>query len=532
MKLSRPSRIFLPLLLLILSLFLISCPQPIQPDFYASVQKIYLDLLNNDYNPETAGQAAWPYSYHAMLYSAWVFKGRGNVDADFEKKYREGNDLFWELNGEVIRQIDNGAGTLDVGLFLALIHDETLHSRTAELIDGGTSALNAFVRAFVELSASDDEEKIPDYEKILVLLGKLYTAHPELCELPTEEPMSTDDSEWRDFLQKCLAATGDEGMKGLIEWDKQLENLQDLIPDEPFWDGRLTHAFTLRSIQQAGSPAIPLLLAELGNYREGGVVSGFHKWIYWDLAQAAYYGNPIVPLQQDEIETITDFLTAGLAEGPTGKGEEAYVIANSIGLAPSVPYAEKIFDLIENENTECVRRQLGYTALGDMFYSPEKAWLKDPEIKKSFKSRVVNAIADADSSCGQVPLLNFYKGTLLAFYPRLYGAPEDWELNHQDMVRINEAFRRLVPELDTAEERYRALDLLLTRVGQPDFLIFYDKAADYHDFLVGLHDDWQTSTTFEGTEITKDDFDSLLRLFHNQLGNLEILKKYFTPQDE
>jgi hypothetical protein len=87
MKPSRSFRIFLPLLLLIIPLFLISCPQPIQPDFYASVQGIYFDLMKNDYNPETDGQTAWPYSYHAMLYSEWVFKGRGNVDADFEKKY-------------------------------------------------------------------------------------------------------------------------------------------------------------------------------------------------------------------------------------------------------------------------------------------------------------------------------------------------------------------------------------------------------------------------------------------------------------
>jgi len=537
--LMKSSNLPLIIILLILPVLIISCPEPVRKDFYLSVQDIYFDLEENEYNPENEGQAAWPYSYHPMLHAAWIFKGDEYAHSSIEEEFRRGNDKFWQLNSEIERQIAIGNETLDTEALFGLIVDDVVRNYTVDYYENENIApLNAYTRAFCELSGIDSETgSFPEVRSVvsqlLVLLGQLYTDRPDLCEIPKVAVEADDDSRWRDWLQRCLAST-EMSCREVIKWDLQLEKLQDLVPDEPFWDGSLTHAYTLRSLQLGESNSLEGLMELLDDNREDEIISGFESWIYWNLAYTVHSGNGLTPYSDDEVGRIGSFLFTGLVEGGLGENEKAWVIADALGRAPSVYYAEILFTIIEDENISCERRQLCYSSLGNMFYVPLRTWLSDQETKTSMKARAVNILSEPDVGCGQVSVLKLYKGVMAAYKPRLYGAPEDWEFNHDDYVRVNESFRGFSDELDTAEERLRALDLLLMEggVGQPDFLMFYKDHEEYYEFLADLHEDWASTTTFEGTDVDREDFDSLLRLFNNSLGNWDILNKYFTEQDE
>lgn len=521
----------LPLIaiLLLSTILTTACPGPEQKNFYASVQDIYLDLEENQYNPENPGQETWPYSYHMMLYAAWVQIGKTDIDSDYEDNLRAGGDTYWELYGEIERQIDAGYDEFNEDELFGIIEDEQIRESALEYYhDHDISPLAAYTRAFGDYIESTLDPNFvvwaPNYA--ITLLGRLYTERPDLCDNPQNTPAEDEDSRWRDWLQNYLSSS-EARCSVLIDWNRQISTLQELVPDEPFWDGRLTHAFTLRSLQRGGAFSLKNLMLHLQNARlEGRSVSGFLKWAYWNLAYTAYAGNSIAPYTDEDITEINTFLIEGLKTGGTNIDEEAWIVADALGRAPAPYYAEQLFDIIDDENTSCELRQLCYTSLGNMFYVDPNSWLPDLTQREYLKDRAVDMMASPDTSCGVIPVMDLYKGVTRSFYPYLYGEPLDWELDHDDFVKINEAFRGMTPEFVTTEERVRAIDLLLTKIGQPDFLIFYDNADDYHSFLMELHTEWSESTDLEGSDMERDDVENLLRLFRNSLGNWDLLERY------
>jgi len=516
--------IFYSLLPVLIILILSACePGPmVQLDFRSEVQSIYSDL-QAEYAETVEGEdgeavSTWPYTYHQMLYAAWIYKGRLPVERGFQNRMREGNEIFWILNDEIVRQRESGATELNREIFLGLIETESWKAGTEELMDSGDNALHAFTKAYM-MDGGDDADAMMVPEKILRLLGRLYEESPELCETTAEEDSTDPNVRWRNWLQIALAASGG-GV--VIEWDEELESLQELVPDQPFWDGSLTHAYTLRSIQLAGGSVLEPVLTTLTQYREGGEVSGFHGWMYWNLAYTLESGGGMAPYSDDQRNEVQDFLTNGIESGPLGPGEECEVIADALGRVPSVGFAGVMINLAADGDVECERRKLAEKAVAGMLVIPPEQWIDSVETAGTLRGRVVDMLEGGSLECGNSPLLDTYVG-LIAYYSPQYASIPGIEFTDDEMMRVHLAFMELLPELESAEERYKALDLTLWGIAQTDFMMVNPELSWFRGNFIAIHDDWSVTTTFEGSTVTEDDFVRMLMLFRNSLGDDDVV---------
>jgi len=491
-----------------------------QKDFRSEVQSIYQGLTEQygQYDPKDPAASQWTFSYHPMVHAAWIYKSRLGVNRGIEAQLREGNDILWRLDGDLKAQVAEGATGLDGDRFLALIDDDGIRSRTTELMDSGIPSLNAFARAFIEKVAAGSQD-LP--EMILRLLGKAYAARPEICELPVAEPIEDSDTRWRDWLHISLAATGTPGTTAVIDWDDQIEDLQDLVPDHDFWDGRLSHAYTLRSLQLAKGEALDRILQELARYREGGEVSGFHAWMYWDLGWSVGSDGSMYPYTEEQVARVKEFLIGGLADGPLGEGQEAQVVSDALGRVPSAEFFERLLEVATNLNLPCERRQVGYLGLATMLRAPLARWADGSAGKDEYRRKSVALVEKGGLLCGNVPLLEFYASLMTAFSPSA-GTPPEEKLTDEQMLGIHQAFVELLPDLKTADERALALDLLLWALVQPDFMMRHPELSHYRDIFLGICEDWMETTTFEGSVMTGEDLERLITLFRHTLGEESI----------
>lgn len=498
-------------------------------NLHDDVERQYIAWVseNGEYIPGDPDISNWPHPYHPIIHFAWVHKGGERVDRELANRLREMNDIYWALDDDLKKQVSEGKTSFDRERFLAIIDDEQLVARTSELIAEGVTAIYAFARAGVE-SVRTDRNNIP--EEILRQLGSLYDSRSDLLDVPVGEPATDDDSQWRDWLHTALAATGESGVKAILDWNSQIESLQDLAPDQPFWDGRLTHAMSLRSIQLARRSALDTIFSELGQYRDGGGISDFHKWMYWNLARTTWDSGGMYPYTDDDVNLIVDFLmSGGLENGPTGEGEEAWVIADALGRAPSWQWANALFQEATSNITEQVRRDLCFTAIARMLHMPVKAWLTTTDSALLLKGKVLSQIEDR-LLVSNGELLKLYSGILTAFSAD-QASFLDCELTDDELFRIHDAFIILLPELTIADDRAAALDLLRWGLMQHEFTLWHEDANRYYDPLTEIYYDWILTTTFENSETTAEQF-TILLLNLRMILNIDIPWKPYFVSDE
>jgi len=508
-------------LLIILIFVLNSCAKETGPevtgDFRSDVQSIYLDLVqeNGEYDPSDPENSQWPYLYSPMILAAWQYRASDtDVSAEFEQVIIDGGDVFWLLGEELINQARSGMSTLDRGSFLALIPDPDIRAATESLMDEDINAHNAFVRAYVD----DVTDSYPDApEMIIDLLAKAYAESPELVEFTDSGEAVSDSTKWRDWLQMALAATGTEGMTELIRWIHEIEGLQDLVPDDDFWLANLTHAYSLRSIQLARSEALEIITDEVSGYREGGWVTEFHKWIYWNLAWSAHSGTGMYPYTMEQGAEIDILLIGALLTGPVGEGEEADVVADVLDVAPSFTMASAIVDILGSGEIVCDRRNLAMSALGSMLYTPVTEWYGYISEAVILRSSVVDLLETTDPECGTGPVLKLYHGMISSFTED-FGAMMDIAITDDEFVRLHDSFMRLLPSLETADERMSALELLLWGFFQPDFMMRNPEMSSLREDLLRIHEDWSQTTTFENSEVDEENFNRTLNAFLDTLG--------------
>ena len=507
-----------PKVLIFLFLFpglLTSC-QPggiFQPDLRASVEKSYTDWVSED-DARDPDLSPWYETYHPVIYFAWVWKGRQPLDRDLENRLRELNEIYWNLDDELSAQIAEGKSILDKEGFLGMIDDETTRQSTLDLIDEGVPAIYAFARASIEPLLSEHND-LP--EQILRLLGKLYKTRNDLLDVPAAQPVIDDDSKWRDWLQAALAASGEDGVRAILDWDSEIESLQDIVPDEPFWDGRLTHALTLRPIQLARSAALHPLLSKLEPYHNGGEVSDFDKWIYWNLAKTAWDIGGMYPYTDEDVPAIVDLLiTNGILNGPMGDGEEAAIIADALVRSPSTEWIFALFQIADSQVTLQERRDLCFRTIAGMLQTPGGTWLPDSDSVSLLKDRVLEHLDDR-SLVNNPELIEFYNGILMAF-----GSAKAREigvgLDHEDMIRIHDNFIALLPTITESDERAAALGLFTWGIMQPDFVAQLEYPSPYFEQLMEIYVDWGATTTFDNPEISEAEFGILYRHFGRILG--------------
>jgi hypothetical protein len=307
----------------------------------------------------------------------------------------------------------------------------------------------------------------------------------------------------------------------VIEWDNEIEELQDLVPDQPFWDGKLSQAYTLRSIQLAGAAVADTVLTELGIYREGGEVSGFHRWMYWNLAYTLETGGAMNSYTSEQVARVEEFLTGALMTGPLGHGMEAEVVSDALGRAPSVYFAAGAFNLAGDTEVECDRRKLAYISLSKMFIVPLENWVPDMVTLEDLRAKLVDLLSIGPLACGDTAVLDLYGMGLDNFSP-LYATIDGAAFTDDEMVRLHNSFVELLPELVTADERYNALDLLLWGMAQPEFMMAHPELSYYRENFLTICEDWAVTTTFENSKVTEDDFVRVLNLFRNSLGSSEV----------
>ena len=387
--------------LILLSIILSCAPGPENPQQAdKSIRTIYDRVLK-----EKGGLDNWKLFYHPMIYAAWEYKGRGRADRATEDLLRKGNTTFWALQDDVAKQSQAGGVTLNRQEFLAIIPDQPVRDETSKLIDSGVPAVHAFARAYIE-SIIPSHADLP--QQILIQLGKLYTGKPELIEVESGEPTENDNTHWRDWLHDTLAGCGLAGVLTIVEFDHQMDDLQKSV-DANFWDGRLSIAYNLRSIQLARAQALEPIFRELEPLHQGGQVGGFATWMYYNLAYTLHSEGGLFPYSPDEITKINDLIQQGLVSGPLGDGEEAKTIADSIGQAPSVEEANRLFDLIGNASLPCERHELGYQGLAKMFLEPVETWASDPASQQTLRSGVIAVMEKGILSCGNPPLIKILR---------------------------------------------------------------------------------------------------------------------------
>ena len=497
----------------------VSCvpPQTVPgDDFRVETEFIYGDLMEEygRYNPADPQMSEWRYSYHPMVHAAWIYRSKLLADSGFSNSMRSAGDTFWQLDANITAQIREGKQELDRDRFLGVIDDVELRARTTELMDDGIGSLNAYARAVME-SIALRYENTP--EMILNLLGKLYADNPEIAEMPVGTPEENDLSRSRDWLQIALAATGSDGVNALLDWDAKMESLQNLVPEENFWNGRLTHAYVLRTIQLAKAQALGPIMRELAGYRSGGTVSDFHRWMHWDIGRTIDGGGDMYPYTDEDRVNIDDFFTGALLEGPYGEGEEARVVAETLGRSPSMAIVDQFVTLARSTDLECGRRQLGYIGLTESFNVPFYEWLETIDAREQLRETAVQLLEDGGLECGNVPVLGLYSGVLFAASDRLQSVKPAW-LTDNHMRRIHEAFIALLPDLVTADERAVALDLLIHDLLQPQFMMAHPELTRYREIFLGIYEDWSETTTFEDSVITEPQFAMMLGMFRTSLG--------------
>jgi hypothetical protein len=481
-------------------------------NLHDDVERQYNDWIseNGEYIPGDPDISNWPHSYHPILHFAWVHKGGERKDRELGNRLREMNDIYWALDDDLKKQVSEGKTSFDRERFLAIIDDEHLRARTSELIAEGVTAIYAFARAGVE-SVQTGRNNIP--EEILRQLGSLYESRSDLLEVPVGEPVTDDDSQWRDWLHTALAATGGSGAKAILDWNSEIESLQDLAPDQPFRQS-----------------ALDMIFSELGQYRDGGGVSDFHKWMYWNLARTTWDSGGMYPYTDDDVNLIVDFLmSGGLENGLTGEGEEAWVIADALGRAPSWQWAVALFQEAENNVTEQVRRDLCFSAIAQMLHMPVNAWLTTTDSALLLKGKALSHIEDRRLLSNEA-LLKLYSGILTAFSAD-QASFLDCELTDDELFRIHDAFIILLPELTIADDRAAALDLLRWGLMQPEFTLWHEGASRYYDPLTEIFYDWILTTTFENSETTSEQF-AILLLNLRLILNIDIPWQPYLDPDE
>ena len=467
------------------------------------------------------GLDAWTFSYHPMIYAAWADKGEGRVDKLTELLLRQGNDIFWSLRANVNAQAITGAETLDRGEFLALIPDEAVKKETDNLMTKeGVPALHAFARAYIQ-KIIPGNPKLPD--QILVLLGKLYKDHPDLLEVPVGEPSEDDESRWRDWLGEALAGCGLQGVLSVLTFDRFIDGLQTPI-QEKFWDGRLSIAYNLRSIQLAKSQALDPIFQELASDRKGGQVTGLHDWMYYNLAWSLHAGGGLFPYSQSDMDKIDKFIKEGLTAGPMGDGEEAKTIADALGRAPNLQEAGRLSEMVSDSGLPCERRQLGYVGLAKMMATPVETWATDPTSLEWVGARVADLTEIGPLPCGNSPFFGFIEGALSGFTRQ---AGRQWPgslFPDSDLVRIHEAFVGFLPQFTSADDRGAALYLLYNGLVQLEFMAKHPELKKYQVVFLNLYEDWSTTTQFENSKLSEDDFKILLQEFKKSLVDVTVWK--------
>jgi hypothetical protein len=470
---------------------------------------------NGEYDPQNTGQTSWTHSYHPVIWFAWIFKGDQRTNGNIERRLSELETTYWLLDDDISKQVAEGKTALDRERFLGLIGDETARQRTSELMDSGVQAIYAYARAAVEPLESEFND-LP--EQVLRLLGKLYKDRSDLLEVPVGQPAIDDGTKWRDWLHTVLAATGGDGVRAILDWDREIESLQDIAPDQPFWSGRLTHAMTLRTLQLARSSALDILISELAPYHAGGQVSGLGKWVYWDLAKTAWETGGMWPYSEEDVKnTIVQFLiVGGILQGPMGDGEEARVAADALGRAPSYEWAIALLQVAEGQTTEQDRRDLCFSTVAQMLHIPINTWLTSPDAAMLLKGKILSLIEDR-SLVNDKELLELYSGIMKAF-SKEQASSIGAQLTSDELVRIHNAFLEFMPTLTSADDRAIALDFFTWGLMQPDFVAQNEEAQGYFEPLTTIYVDWGTSTTFENSRVTEEEFGILYRYFGRLLG--------------
>ena len=488
----------------------------LQQDLRSSVDKSWQEWVseNGDYTPENLDESPWKFSYHPIIYLAWKYKGSLRTDSDLETRLHELNDGYWTLDRDLSDQVAEGNTSFDRDRFLALIDDTTARDRTSMLIDEGVQAIYAYARAVVE-PLRNTHDDLP--EQVLRLLGKLYSMNSGLLEVPTSRPVIDDETKWRDWLHAVIAACGEDGVNAILVWDGEIESLQDLAPDQPFWDGRLTHAMTLRSLQLARHEALQPLISKIQPYHEGGEVPYLEKWIYWNLVKTAWEGGGMYPYTDEDTSTITDVLIKdGLLDGPMGEGEEAQIIVNALGMAPSMGWIYALFQIGESQVTPQERRDLCWSSLSQMLENPDTSWLTTSETATWLKDHTL-AVLDDRSFINNPELLRLYSGVLRIFQSRT-ARNLDVQLTGDDLLRIHLDFIALMQTITDTDERAIALDLFRWGLMQPEFITSLSDSTDLFAPLTDIYYDWGETTTFDTSQTTDIEFGILYRYFGRVLG--------------
>ncbi len=491
------------------SILFASCQPPVTTaDSEAAITEIYHRAIDEygSYQPEDPDPETWPYNYHPLLYAAWVYEGRQRVDRQLKDCINDGLTAYITLLDDLQSQIAGDAPEFDSARFLGLISDDAVRGEAERFMNGGIMPLHAFARAWM----APIIEEYPDAPgAILTLLGKNFDGKPHLCRLAGENGDDGSAYATRDWLQLALGACGEDGVRAVLDFDNRLEDLQELAPFDDFWDGELTIPYNLRSIQFARAEALDAILENLDPYRTGGEVSGLHSWMYWDLAWSLGITGGVFPYSGEDFERVHAFLQDGLIRGPLAEGEEAWVIAESLGHVPSAGGAPWLLEVIENFDLPCERRKIGYVGLSAKYGSPVVGWESDQTVIEEFRARSVAALELGPFDCGNMPLLELFVSVNSAFRDVTRETP--WvELTDSEMVRLHEAFIDLLPGLTTADERAKALGMASFELMQPEFMMAHPELSWFRDELIAIHNDWSETTSFEGAEITEDDFKVLL----------------------
>lgn len=510
----------LVLIMILVPLLQAACkPREISPEErIARIKEIHDKLVAEygPYYPDSRGEGSWPYNYHPILYAAWEFEGTQDLDSRFEGRIGEGFNAYSALRKDLEAQVAEGKTVVETERFLNLIGDETMKGETKRFMDDGILALHAFARAWVGPVLTE----FPDApSQMLVMLGRNFTGRPEI--LSRDTASDSLSLEWRDWLHIALGACGESGVREVLEFDRGLEDLQQIVPFDDLWAGQMTIALNLRSIQLARAEAIDLLIEDLAPYQAGGKVPGFQTWIYWNLGWTLHDTGGIYPYTGEDWQRVNSFLEDRLLNGPAGEGEEAWVIADALGRLQYRGEAERFLGLIANLDLPCERRKLGYMGLTEIYNAPVLAWETDPSAVEDLRVRSVAALEHGPLDCGNEPLLEFFRGVIFAFSDYTSHDPEA-QLTDEELVRVHRAFMEVLPTLVTADERWLGLSTVIMDLFKPEFNEAHPELSGYRDTLLQIHDDWAQSTDFEGAEVKPEDFQMLLDVLASNLGGNSI----------
>ena len=514
-------RIIFIILVILISASVSSCriAEPTAEERIAEITSFYEGLVEEygPYYPDDPGVAGWPYQYHPILYAAWVFEGGKSVNRDLESRLREGFVIYTILQNDLAAQVAESGTNVDKIRSISLIDDLTLKSETEALIDEGIIAPLAFARIWMAPIMED----YPDAPaEMLILLGKIYDGHPELCQRADETSVAGEDVIWRNWLHVAIAACGSEGIRTVLEFDRSLEDLQEIVPFDDLWAGQNSIPYNLRCFQFARAEALDESIEHLGRNRDGGEVGGLDAWLYWNLAWTADSSGGMFLYPEDDYRRVEEFLLDGVMEGPPSKGEEAWIVAERMADFPSPELADVFLDLVEDPEISCERKVIGIWGLIRIYEKPVSGWSIDPDETAEIRTRSVDILSIGPLQCGNEQLLELIAGVASGFSDDSGQHPEV-DLTGEEMVDLHFAFKELLPQLETADERARGLGVASFSLAPPGFLDDKPELSDYRDVLLQVHDEWSESTSFEDSDISESDFGVLLMALRMTLGDEE-----------